>query len=70
MSNTQQLNIRRPKAAEAARELAAAMGVPISQAVELCLASTKARLQEHIERGGHPDRFRATLIEEGIERRE
>jgi len=64
-----QLNIRRPKAALAARELAAELGKPISEAVELALVSANSRLRRHVENGGHRDKFLMILIEEGIERR-
>lgn len=64
MSKVVQLNIRRPDAVDAARKLAAILGVPISQGVELSLSSTIARAERHIERGGHPADFEAALKKE------
>jgi hypothetical protein len=67
MSNIQ-LNIRRPKAALAARELAASLGVPISVAVEEVLAAALGNLRRHVENGGSPATFRAGLIAEADNR--
>jgi hypothetical protein len=60
--STKQLNIRRKKAAGAARELAKAMRVPISVAVEEALVAALGNLRRHVEMGGSPVTFRSELI--------
>jgi hypothetical protein len=63
----EQINIRRKRAAMAARELAAILNIPISIAVEETLAAALGELRRHIEMGGSPATFRAGLIADARE---